>query len=190
MNKQRRHFTDHDKVAILKRHLIDKVPVSDLCDELDLHPNQDEARERRKQLRQAQHDRRQCQPNVAHRPAIDFAAVRAAVSLAAVLQLLGFHPHTTHGAQQRGPCPLHGSTHGTARCFSANLEQHTFHCFKCGRHGNALDLWAQATRQTPYDAALDLCQRLNIPLPLLPPPPSANREEEPVATGSSTCTIP
>jgi transposase len=40
MNKQRRHFTDHDKVAILKRHLIDKVPVSDLCDELDLHPNQ------------------------------------------------------------------------------------------------------------------------------------------------------
>ena len=40
MNKQRRHFADHDKVAILKRHLVDKVPVSDLCDELDLHPNQ------------------------------------------------------------------------------------------------------------------------------------------------------
>jgi transposase-like protein len=40
MNKQRRHFLDHDKGAILKRHLIDKVPVSDLCDELDLHPNQ------------------------------------------------------------------------------------------------------------------------------------------------------
>jgi transposase len=40
MNKPRRHFADHDKVAILKRHLVDKVPVSDLCDELDLHPNQ------------------------------------------------------------------------------------------------------------------------------------------------------
>jgi transposase len=40
MNKQRRHVADHDKVAILKRHLIDKIPVSDLCDELDLHPNQ------------------------------------------------------------------------------------------------------------------------------------------------------
>jgi transposase len=40
MNKQRRHFADHEKVAILKRHLIDKVPVSDLCDELDLPPNQ------------------------------------------------------------------------------------------------------------------------------------------------------
>jgi transposase-like protein len=40
MNKQRRHFSDQDKVAILKRHLIDKVPVSDLCDELKLYPNQ------------------------------------------------------------------------------------------------------------------------------------------------------
>jgi transposase len=41
MDKQpRRHFADNEKVAILKRHLIDKVPVSDLCDELDLYPNQ------------------------------------------------------------------------------------------------------------------------------------------------------
>src|SRR5208282_1485968 len=40
MSTQRRHFPDHEKVAILKRHLIDKVPVSDLCDELKLYPNQ------------------------------------------------------------------------------------------------------------------------------------------------------
>src|SRR5271163_3112710 len=40
MNKPRRHFADHEKVAILRRHLIDKVPISDLCDELDLYPNQ------------------------------------------------------------------------------------------------------------------------------------------------------
>ena len=38
MNKTRRHFADHEKVAILKRRLVDKVPVSDLCDELALHP--------------------------------------------------------------------------------------------------------------------------------------------------------
>jgi transposase len=36
----RRHFLDHEKVAILKRYLIDKVPISDLCDELKLYPNQ------------------------------------------------------------------------------------------------------------------------------------------------------
>jgi transposase len=40
MNKPRRQFADYEKVAILKRHLIDKVPVSDLCDELDIYPNQ------------------------------------------------------------------------------------------------------------------------------------------------------
>jgi transposase len=40
MSKQRRNFLDTEKVAILKRHLIDKVPVSDLCDQLDIYPNQ------------------------------------------------------------------------------------------------------------------------------------------------------
>jgi transposase len=40
MNTQRRHFSGTEKVAILERHLIDKVPVSDLCDELKLYPNQ------------------------------------------------------------------------------------------------------------------------------------------------------
>jgi transposase len=40
MNKQRRHFVGAEKVAILKRHLVDKVPISDLCDELGLYPNQ------------------------------------------------------------------------------------------------------------------------------------------------------
>lgn len=40
MAKLRRHFTGTEKVAILKRHLLDKVAVSDLCDEYDLYPNQ------------------------------------------------------------------------------------------------------------------------------------------------------
>src|SRR5580698_3638144 len=39
-SRQRRHFADHEKVAILKRHLVDKVSVSDLCDELKIYPNQ------------------------------------------------------------------------------------------------------------------------------------------------------
>jgi len=40
MNKQRRHFTGAEKVSTLKRHLLEKVPISDLCDELDIYPNQ------------------------------------------------------------------------------------------------------------------------------------------------------
>jgi putative transposase len=149
-----------------------------------------EARERRKQLRQTRHEQVES-PADASRPAIDFAAVRAAITIVQVLTLLGFRPRTDHAGQQRGPCPLHGTPQGTACCFSVNTNAHTFHCFKCGRSGNALDLWAQATQQTPYDAAVDLCQRLNIPLPLLPPltPRLGNREEETVAPGVPTCTM-
>ena len=107
-----------------------------------------------------------------------------------MLALLGFTPRSDYAGQQRGACPLHGSTTGTARCFSVNTNAHTFHCFKCNRSGNALDLWANANRLSIYDAAIDLCQRLSITLPTLAPPPIANREEESVALGSSTCTIP
>ena len=147
-----------------------------------------EAREQRKLWRQAQHQQNQAQAVVAPRQAIDFAAVRAAVTMAAALELLGFQAASSRGAQQRGPCPLHGSTRGTSRCFSAHLEQQIFHCFKCGRSGNALDLWAQATQQTPYDAAFDLCQRLAIPLPTLPSF-APHREEELVAPSAETCTM-
>jgi transposase-like protein len=40
MNKPRRHFSGPDKVAILKRHLLEKVAISDLCDEFDIYPGQ------------------------------------------------------------------------------------------------------------------------------------------------------
>jgi transposase len=36
MKRQRKHYTSEEKVAILRRHLLDKVPVSDLCEELGL----------------------------------------------------------------------------------------------------------------------------------------------------------
>jgi len=39
MTKQRRHFSGPEKVAALKRHLLEKVPVSDLCDQLGIAPN-------------------------------------------------------------------------------------------------------------------------------------------------------
>ena len=32
MTKARRHFTPQEKVAVLRAHLLEKVPVSDLCD--------------------------------------------------------------------------------------------------------------------------------------------------------------
>src|SRR5260370_38357037 len=39
MRKPLRHFSAPEKVAILKRKLLDKTPVSDLCDEVGIAPN-------------------------------------------------------------------------------------------------------------------------------------------------------
>src|SRR5271166_3671336 len=39
MRKPRKSYTPAQKVAILRRHLVDKVPVSDLCDEYQLPPS-------------------------------------------------------------------------------------------------------------------------------------------------------
>ena len=38
MRKPRKNYTPVEKVAILRRHLLDHVPVSDLCDEHQLSP--------------------------------------------------------------------------------------------------------------------------------------------------------
>lgn len=38
MKKPRRSFPATEKVAALKRHLVEKVAVSDLCNELDISP--------------------------------------------------------------------------------------------------------------------------------------------------------
>ena len=36
--KRRRQFSPEQKIAILRRHLLEHVPVSDLCDEYQLQP--------------------------------------------------------------------------------------------------------------------------------------------------------
>ena len=37
--KPRKQYSPQEKVAILRRHLLDKEPVSQICDELKLNPN-------------------------------------------------------------------------------------------------------------------------------------------------------
>ena len=147
MNEQRRHFADHEKVAILKRHLIDKVPVSNLCDELQLYPNQ--FYDWLKKFFENGH--------------LAFANGRKSKAV---------EEAKDHKIQQ-----LEAKLTRKKNEVMVELME-------------ALDLWAVANRLTPYDAAVDLCQRLHIPLPLLTPPPIGNREEAAIASGSDTCTIP
>jgi DNA primase len=99
---------------------------------------------------------------------IDYVALRRRLRLDQVLQLLGFVPSARHGAQVRGPCPVHGGRTPRSRSFAAHLERHCWHCFRCGAHGNVLDLWAAVTKLPLYEAALDLCQRLHLDIPWLP----------------------
>jgi DNA primase len=101
-------------------------------------------------------------------PGIDYAELRRRLTLGQVLELLHFVPSTRTGAQVRGPCPVHGSHTPRSRSFAAHLERHCWQCFRCGAHGNALDLWAAATKQPLYQAALDLGRRLHVDIPWLP----------------------
>jgi transposase-like protein len=39
MPRQRRHFTPEQKVALLRLHLLEKKPISDICQEHDLSVN-------------------------------------------------------------------------------------------------------------------------------------------------------
>jgi transposase-like protein len=40
MVKKRKHFTAEEKIKALRRHLVEKVPISVLCEELGIQPTQ------------------------------------------------------------------------------------------------------------------------------------------------------
>jgi len=39
MSKQRQHFTPAEKVSILRRHFIEKIPVSTVCEQAGIQPS-------------------------------------------------------------------------------------------------------------------------------------------------------
>ena len=126
-----------------------------------------EARERRKQTAAdpPRADRQRSRDS--SRPAIDFAAVRAAITMAAgpaPARLPGHAPTTA--ASNAAPVRLHGSTSGTSRCFSRQPRPST--PSTASSAAAPATPWTCGPRPTAcriYDAAIDLCQRLNIPLP-------------------------
>lgn len=103
------------------------------------------------------------------RRGLDYRRLRELVSLAMVLELLGWEPVRKYGPQLRGPCPVHRSENPRSRTFSANTEKNVFHCFKpdCSAQGNQLDLYAAVTGLPLFGAALDLCDKLGLEPPRL-----------------------
>ena len=98
-------------------------------------------------------------------PGVRFQEVRSLVSMAQVLDLLGFVGQEQSRDEIRGPCPVHGSMSLKSRSFSANITRNVYQCFRCGSAGNQLDLYAAATHRSLYAVALDLCARVGCAVP-------------------------
>ena len=133
--------------------------------ETEIFAQRDRKLERARQERKA---RRQAAPAPQPGRELDFAAIRAQVTIRQVLHRLGWLDRLQGiGSQHRGPCPVHGSDDGQSRSFSVNTERNVFRCFSpnCGVGGNVLDLWAAVHKLPLREAALHLAEtfRLNIP---------------------------
>lgn len=102
---------------------------------------------------------------------LDYAAIRARISILEVLDLIDYAPTSRRAEQWRGPCPFshapesfqqRSSDRKSNRCFSVNVRKNVFRCFCCNRAGNSLDLWSQLTGKRLFDATQDLCEKLKL----------------------------
>jgi DNA primase len=107
---------------------------------------------------------------------VDFAAVKQAVSLEAVLARYQVRGLRKTPYQLQGCCPIHRGKR--ADSFRASLAKNIFHCFACQAGGDVLDFVAAMERCSIHQAALRLGQWFSVPAPDQSPPSS--RREEPV----------
>jgi DNA primase len=95
---------------------------------------------------------------------LDYRAIRGRIPIHHVLELLHYRPAVLRGPQWRGACPIcsRGDEAAADLRFSINVVRSLFHCFRCQRGGNQLDLWVEVSGLPLRRAALDLCNRLGI----------------------------
>jgi DNA primase len=85
---------------------------------------------------------------------VDFKAVKAAVSMEAILGRYGVNWLRKNDDELRGRCPIHqGEGQST---FHVNLSKNAFQCFSCKAHGNVLDFVAAMEKCSVREAALKL----------------------------------
>jgi hypothetical protein len=103
-------------------------------------------------------------PAVGEGTLIDFAHLKAQLSMERLLGHLGLAQRLRgSGPQRRCACPIHcGDNRG--RTFSVNLQDNVFICFdaKCGKKGDVIDLWAALHQLNVRAAALDLIRTFNL----------------------------
>jgi DNA primase len=92
---------------------------------------------------------------------VEFAAVKAAVSLEMVFRLYRVDGlRSTRPGQLRGCCPMHRA--GGDDAFHANLTKNAFQCFYCQAGGNVLDFVAAMEKCSIRQAALWLQRRFDV----------------------------
>lgn len=99
----------------------------------------------------------------ARRP-IDFVALRSIAPIRA-LTLHGWQWQLHCGDAYRGPCPFPACSCRHPRIFKCGPQ--VAYCYRCRRYGDALGLHAALSGLPTYEAALDLCERLALPVPYI-----------------------
>jgi DNA primase len=90
----------------------------------------------------------------------DFAAVKQAVTLEAVLRHYQIPGLRRHRDQLQGCCPIHRGQRNDS--FRVHLAKNIFQCFACQAHGNVLDFVVAMEQCSIREAALRLQQWFGI----------------------------
>lgn len=96
---------------------------------------------------------------------VDFRRIRQLIHPKRALALVGWVPEWDGGINLRGPCPFHRSSSPRSR--SLSVTDRVYYCHKCHATGDAVAVWQWHTGLDPLDAAVDLCNRLGVPVPYL-----------------------
>jgi DNA primase len=91
---------------------------------------------------------------------VDFHAVKAAVSMEAILRYYRAPNLRRRHDQLQGRCPIHRGQRDDS--FRANLSKNAFQCFACQAHGNVMDFVVAMERCSVREAALRIQEWFGI----------------------------
>ena len=129
--------------------------------------------------------RRQAAASASRGGKVDFAALRASLTIEQALRQLGWMERLRgRGPQRRGPCPVHAANDHQSLSFSVNLTKNVCRCFhpNCNLQGNVLDLWAAVHGLPLREAALHLTDTLGVEVP----PAEKRQPVAPIAPQTAT----
>lgn len=85
------------------------------------------------------------------------------IARADIVEVVGHHVQLKKGgANFMGLCPFHGEK---SPSFSVSPTKQFFHCFGCGKHGNAIGFLMEHTGMGFVEAVHDLAQQYGMQVP-------------------------